>query len=338
MNHFEILGLLLIIFFLINKFLISKKIFIDPKNNSYHKSFLKNTGDTPYSGGIIILISCLFFLGFDFPYINLFLILLFSIGLLSDLEIIKSPSSRIILQIIIILTYLIVSKNLVPYTRIEFIDIFFENYYIKLFFTLFCILVLINGSNFIDGVNTLASTYYLIVFGFILYIKYNYYPEADILIEKIIILIFFIFLIFNFFGKSYLGDNGAYLLAFIAAIVSINFANQYITVSPYFIVCLLWYPAFENLFSIIRKKINKISFETPDKKHFHHFLFNFIGLKIRTNKEIANTISGNIIAIYNLIYFFIIKNYYFFTLGLILSCIINIFLYISVYFFLSKKN
>ena len=180
MNHFEILGLLLIIFFLINKFLISKKIFIDPKNNSYHKSFLKNTGDTPYSGGIIILISCLFFLGFDFPYINLFLILLFSTGLLSDLEIIKSPSSRIILQIIIILTYLIVSKNLVPYTRIEFIDIFFENYYIKLFFTLFCILVLINGSNFIDGVNTLASTYYLIVFVFILYIKYNYYPEADI--------------------------------------------------------------------------------------------------------------------------------------------------------------
>ena len=39
MNHFEILGLLLIIFFLINKFFISKKIFIDPKHNSYHKSF-----------------------------------------------------------------------------------------------------------------------------------------------------------------------------------------------------------------------------------------------------------------------------------------------------------
>ena len=106
------------------------------------------------------------------------------------------------------------------------------------------------------------------------------------------------------------------------------------SVSPYFIMCLLWYPAFENLFSIIRKKINQISFETPDKKHFHHFLFNFIGLKIRINKEIVNTISGNVIAIYNLIYFFIIKDYYFFTLGLVLSCIINISLYISVYFFL----
>ena len=338
MNHFEILGLLLIIFFLINKFLISKKIFIDPKNNSYHKSFLKNTGDTPYSGGIIILISCLFFLGFDFPYINLFLILLFSIGLLSDLETIKSPSSRIILQIIIILTYLIVSKNLVPYTRIEFIDIFFENYYIKLFFTLFCILVLINGSNFIDGVNTLASTYYLIVFGFILYIKYNYYPEADILIEKIIILTLFIFLIFNFFGKSYLGDNGAYLLAFIAAIVSINFANQYITVSPYFIVCLLWYPAFENLFSIIRKKIQRFSPSKPDNKHLHQLLFIFLEKKFKFSRKFTNTLTGITINSYNLFIFFIVSNFHSETKYLVSVIILNILVYSLIYTFLKKKK
>ena len=337
MNHFEILGLLLIIFFLINKFLISKKIFIDPKNNSYHKSFLKNTGDTPYSGGIIILISCLFFLGFDFPYINLFLILLFSIGLLSDLEIIKSPSSRIILQIIIILTYLIVSKNLVPYTRIDFIDIFFENYYIKLFFTLFCILVLINGSNFIDGVNTLASTYYLIVFGFILYIKHNYYPEADILIEKIIILTLFIFLIFNFFGKSYLGDNGAYLLAFIAAIVSINFVNQYITVSPYFIVCLLWYPAFENLFSIIRKKIQRFSPSKPDNKHLHQLLFIFLEKKFKFSRKFTNTLTGITINSYNLFIFFIASNFHSETKYLVSVIILNILVYSLMYTFLKKK-
>ena len=338
MNHFEILGLLLIIFFLINKFLISKKIFIDPKNNSYHKSFLKNTGDTPYSGGIIILISCLFFLGFDFPYINLFLILLFSIGLLSDLETIKSPSSRIILQIIIILTYLIVSKNLVPYTRIEFIDIFFKNYYIKLFFTIFCILILINGSNFIDGVNTLASTYYLIVFGFILYIKHNYYPEADILIEKIIILTLFIFLIFNFFGKSYLGDNGAYLLAFIAAIVSINFVNQYITVSPYFIVCLLWYPAFENLFSIIRKKIQRFSPSKPDNKHLHQLLFIFLEKKFKFTRKFTNTLTGITINSYNLFIFFIVSNFHSETKYLVSVIILNILVYSLMYTFLKKKN
>ena len=219
MNYLEILGLILIIFFLINKFLISKKIFIDPKNNSYHKSFLKNTGDTPFSGGIIILLSSLIFFSFKIPYLTFFIVLLFFIGLLSDLEVIKSPFRRIIFQLIVISAYLIISKDLVPYTRIEFLDIFFENFYVKFFFTLICILILINGSNFIDGVNTLASTYYLLVFGCFFYIKYNYYPEADILIEKIIILTLFIFLIFNFFGKAYLGDNGAYLLAFIAAIV-----------------------------------------------------------------------------------------------------------------------
>ena len=338
MNHFEILGLLLIIFFLINKFLISKKIFIDPKHNSYHKSFLKNTGDTPYSGGIIILISCLFFLGFDFPYINLFLILLFSTGLLSDLEIIKSPSSRIILQIIIILTYLIVSKNLVSYTRIEFIDFFFENYYIKFFFTLFCILILINGSNFIDGVNTLASTYYLIVFGCFFYIKYNYYPEADILIEKIIILTLFIFLIFNFFGKAYLGDSGAYLLAFIAAIVSINFVNQYITVSPYFIVCLLWYPAYENLFSIIRKKIQKFSPSKPDNQHFHQLLFIFLEKKFKSSRKITNTLTGITINSYNFFIFMFAVNFHSETKYLVSVIILNILVYSFVYIFLKKNN
>jgi len=337
MNHFEILGLLLIIFFLINKFLISKKIFIDPKHNSYHKSFLKNTGDIPYSGGIIILISCLFFFGFDFPYINLFLILIFFTGLFSDLEIIKLPSNRIILQIIIILAYLIVSKNLVPYTRIEFIDIFFENYYIKLFFTLFCILILINGSNFIDGVNTLASTYYLIVFGCVLYIKYNYYPEADILIEKIIILTLFIFLIFNFFGKAYLGDNGAYLLAFIAAIVLINFANQYITVSPYFIACLLWYPAYENLFSIIRKKIQKFSPSKPDNKHFHQLLFIFLEKKFKSSRKITNTLTGITINSYNFLIFMFAINFHSKTKYLVSLLILNILVYSFVYAFLKRK-
>lgn len=256
---------------------------------------------------------------------------------MSDLEIIKSPSNRIILQIIIILAYLIVSKNLVPYTRIEFIDIFFENYYIKLFFTLFCILILINGSNFIDGVNTLASTYYLIVFGCVLYIKYNYYPEADILIEKIIILTLFIFLIFNFFGKAYLGDNGAYLLAFIAAIVLINFANQYITVSPYFIACLLWYPAYENLFSIIRKKIQKFSPSKPDNKHFHQLLFIFLEKKFKSSRKITNTLTGITINSYNFLIFMFAINFHSKTKYLVSLLILNILVYSFVYAFLKRK-
>ncbi len=338
MDYFEIAGLLLIIFFLINKFLVSKKLFIDPKNNSYHKSFLKNTGDTPYSGGIIILISCLLFLPFYFPYLNFFLILLFFIGLLSDLEIIKSPLRRIIFQIIIISMYLIISENFVPYTRIEFIDIFFKNYYVKFCFTLFCILVLINGSNFIDGVNTLASMYYLMVFVFFIYLKYNYYPSTNILIEEIITVTLVIFLIFNLFGKAYLGDNGAYLIAFIVGTTSIAWVNRYITVSPYFIVCLLWYPAFENLFSIVRKRIQNFSPSKPDNKHLHQLLFLFFKKKIKSSRKFINTLTGVSINIYNFFVFLFAVNFHWETKYLISVIIINILVYSSLYSLLSKIN
>ena len=340
MNHLEILGLLLIIFFLINKFLISKKIFIDPKNNSYHKSFLKNTGDTPYSGGIIILLSSLIFFSFKFPYLTFFIVLLFSIGLLSDLEVIKSPFRRIIFQIIIISAYLIISKNLVPYTRIEFLDIFFENFYVKFFFTLFCILVLINGSNFIDGVNTLTATYYLMVFACFIYLKYNFHhlQQHDVFIEEVIVLALFVFLIFNFFGKAYLGDNGAYLISFIVGTTSISWVNTHVTISPYFVVCLLWYPAFENLFSIIRKKIQKFPASNPDNKHLHQLLFIFLKKNFKFNPKLTNTLTGFIINIYNFFIFLIAVNFHSETKILVSIIIFNVFIYCSVYYFLIKNN
>ncbi len=338
MNYLEIFGLLLVFFFITNKFLISKKIFIDPKHNSYHKSFLKNTGDTPFSGGIIILFSCLFFLPFEFPFLIFFIFSLFIIGLLSDLEIIKSPFRRIVFQIILISTYLAVSENLVPGTRIEAIDIFFENYYVKFFFTLFCILVLINGSNFIDGVNTLVSVYYIMVFGCLIYLKYNFFPTYNIHFIEIIILTLLVFLIFNFFGKAYLGDNGAYLISFIIGTLSINFVNEHESVSPYFIVCLLWYPAFENLFSIIRKRIQNFSPSKPDNKHLHQLLFIFLKKKINLNAKLTNTLTGIVINFYNIFGFLIAINFFWETKILVLILIINVLIYSLVYSLLIKNK
>ena len=59
----------------------------------------------------------------------------------------------------------------------------------------------------------------------------------------------------NFFGKLLTGDGGAYLISFITGYFLIDLANSSERVSPYFVACLLWYPAYENLFSIIRKKV-----------------------------------------------------------------------------------
>ena len=51
--------------------------------------------------------------------------------------------------------------------------------------------------------------------------------------------------------------------------LTLPFHVELIIVSPYFIAVLLWYPAYENFFSILRKKIKKTDAFQADNNHFH---------------------------------------------------------------------
>ena len=59
------------------------------------------------------------------------------------------------------------------------------------------------------------------------------------------------------FNQFFLGDSGAYFLSFFIGFILIEIYNANLKISPYFIILLLWYPCFENLFSIIRKLLRK---------------------------------------------------------------------------------
>ena len=50
----------------------------------------------------------------------------------------------------------------------------------NIFFTVFCLAVLLNGSNFLDGLNGLISGYYLIIILSLLFLK-NLYPDIVII-------------------------------------------------------------------------------------------------------------------------------------------------------------
>ena len=153
-----------------------------------------------------------------FPNENLqfkiFILLIFFIGFFSDLNVLKSPNLRFLIQFVVVLSFVFYSENFIQSVRLEFLDKLFENYIIKLLFTSFCILILINGSNFIDGVNTLNIGYYLLVLIFIslvlndFQIRQNNSNLLNILIFTLVLLF-----ILNFFELLYLGDNGAYVLS-----------------------------------------------------------------------------------------------------------------------------
>jgi UDP-N-acetylmuramyl pentapeptide phosphotransferase/UDP-N-acetylglucosamine-1-phosphate transferase len=338
MSHIEIFGLLFIFFIILNKFLISKKILLDPKHTLNHKSFLNKSNTIPFSGGILILIACIILLPNENTFFKLFLFLIFFIGLLSDLEILRSPIKRIIFQSIVIGVFLIISDSFIESVRMSFFDNFLDNYYFKLVFTLFCLLILINGSNFMDGINTLTITYYIMVIVCILYLQNKYYFDFEVDTLMISLLSLLVVLIFNFFGKVYLGDNGSYLISFLVGIILINFSNISQTISPYFIACLLWYPAYENLFSIIRKKIHNFSPSKPDNKHLHQLLYLYFKKIFKFKSNIANSFTGVFINFYNFFVFLFASSNHSNTKILLLILIINVLIYTSLYLILKKKN
>jgi len=296
--------LILILNFLINKFNLIK----DKKNTSPHKKFIANKAEPPFSGGIFIILIIIFFLNINLILKFLFLVIFF-IGFFSDINLLKSANLRFYLQLISVILILYISDLYIQSIRIEFIDNLLSYNLFKIFFTTFCVLILINGSNFLDGVNTLVIGYYLLVLYFISFIDNGYFSIIDISFVHLFVFTLLILLILNCLSFLLLGDNGSYLISVFIGICLIDLANNNILISPYFVMNLLWYPAYETLFSIIRKISVKKSALSPDNLHLHHLIYLYIKSKI-FNVNYANSICGVLINIYNLIiFYFASKNF-----------------------------
>ena len=317
-------------------FLFKKyNILIDQVNISKHKNFIQNK-KTPLSGGLVIFLVLFYFLPESYKYFTIIMFIIFLSGLLSDLNILHSPLFRIFFQTIVVIIYLVLFDNFITSIRINFFDNLLNIFIIKLIFSIFCILILINGTNFMDGVNTLVVGYFILVLSNIFYLSEINDLKLDHFLVTICILALFLIYLFNFFGLMFLGDSGSYLISFIAGVTMINFSNNNDLVSPYYIVAILWYPAYENLFSIIRKLIFKKSPSNPDNEHLHQLIYIFLKKNIKKNNFFSNSLTGILICIYNLIYFNLIFNYFNNTKILVFSILFNVTLYSITFIFLNK--
>ena len=216
----------------------------------------------------------------------------------------NSVNIRLSIQVLIIIVFLIIFElNIYP-TRIFFLDSLLKYNYFNYIFLSFCILIIVNGSNFVDGLNTLNLGYFLsiLIILKIINIQGNFVLHENL---NFLIFSFLVIFIFNLFNKFYIGDSGAYLNGFFFSYLLINFYQNNTFVSPFFIALLLWYPSFEILFSIIRKSSISLSPFKPDQSHFHQLLYFFLNKKIIKKNLTSNVLAANIINIYNLIIFFI---------------------------------
>lgn len=333
-----LLFLLLFLFFL--NLQLKKNTLLISTTGDQHQKFASSQ-KIPLSGGIFLFLGLIFFYEKNFFLFYIFSFLILLLGVFSDLKFIKSAITRFILQISIVIFFVIMSELKIYDTRIILLDELLLNSFYNYLFVAFCILILINGSNFIDGLNTLNIGYYLLIGLVFFYLKLNgLIIYQDDFINHFLILLMIIFVI-NLINKLFLGDSGSYLLGFIFSILLIETYNQNNNLSPFFIILLLWYPCFETLFSIIRKNIVKRSPMSPDTNHLHQLIFLSIRKKYKMSLFYSNIISANIINLYNALIFLFAINYVSNSQIQILFILLNLTLYTVIYFkiyFYKLKN
>jgi UDP-N-acetylmuramyl pentapeptide phosphotransferase/UDP-N-acetylglucosamine-1-phosphate transferase len=320
-----------LIFSLVLIFLSRRLNFLIHTNNLSHKR-LTSYSKVSILGGILLII----FLFFSLNINNyLFFIPFFLLGLLSDTNYLSNPRKRIFIQIIFIILFVIFLKIKILKTNFFILDYGLNINYFNIIFVSFCLLVLMNGCNFVDGLNTLLIGYILIIFLTIYFILPVLNFNKDLIKNFLFILL--LLYVLNLFNLLYLGDSGSYILALFSGYLLINMANDNPFLSPFYIVLLLWYPCFENLFSIIRRKNNLYSSLKPDNKHLHQLIYIFVKNKFCKKNIFANIFSASIINLYNLLIIMVSLQFIYKTKFIIFLITINITFYLFIYYYLNRK-
>ncbi len=337
--YFFIFFFLIFYLLIINLGLKKFNISLDKEvSGEKHKSLLRRNSSIPLSGTFYFLpIAFIIFLNTD-TRIIIFCSLLFCLGLSADLKIITSYKLRLVLQFIFISGLFAFSKDIVIDTRISLLNDLMNYDLIRILLCTFFFMVLVNGFNLIDGTNCLCSLNFLIImiFIFLLIDKLNInYMNNEIVILAISSSIF---IIFNFFGKNFLGDGATYGIGFILGYILLNISLKDYNISPYFIANLLWYPAFENLFSIIRRNVLSKNNYLPDNDHLHHLIFKFYKKRFFKNDDfLLSSIIGISINLILFLIYLVGYNYYNFTNIQVMLIFCGIILYLFSYYFFKKK-
>ena len=326
----------LIIHFIINKILLKYRLLLDDPNYSSHKKFINKTNQIVLSGGIVFFLLFLFFPDISFD-LKIFIFSIFTIGIISDLKILNLPSLRLIFQFLIITVFVYFTNLGINFTDLKYLDLVLKFKLFSILFTVLCFLVLINASNFLDGLNTLVIGYYILVLlSLIILINlFNINYDLFLIINFFVVLL--VLLVLNFYNKSFIGDAGAYSISCLVGFICIDFYKNTQDFSVLFVVVILWYPSFETLFSIIRKINNKSNPAFPDNKHLHHYLFSFVRKKFKKDL-FSNIFAANVINLYNSLIFCLSIISYKNSYLLFLILVVNITIYICLYNFLKNEK
>ena len=177
-----------------------------------------------------------------------------------------------------------------PFPNFEgtFLSLFFKHPLGLILFYPLALSALANGSNLTDGVNGLCSMIFLSILGSLLFLAYQLGDNTIMMVILMFIMMIVAFLCFNYpKGQIFLGDLGAYFLAFLTGMITIMFFGRHSEISPWFPALILIYPMTEVAFSMVRRLYRGKPVFSPDTKHLHIKIFYFLR-KIPQMKHYAN--------------------------------------------------
>lgn len=263
-------SLSLLIHYLVIELTHRKGIFLD----EHDKVQKMHDVPTPRIGGLGIFLASMFMLNDNSlgGYLILSSIPAFIAGFLEDYSGKVSPEQRLAIMCLSpVMSFIMIPDSvLTQWTFVTVPDI------AGIFASVVFIVALVNGVNFTDGQNGLASGTVLISLATLGIIAGNLQDESLLYICLILAAAVLAFLIYNFpKGRIFLGDGGAYFLGFMIAAVSIITVERHTdTVSPLLLPAILIYPLWEVLFSTLRKlAYDRISPFRSDDYHLHQLLF-----------------------------------------------------------------
>ena len=273
----------------------------------------------------------------EFKSMSFYLIIICSsviifLTVLEDIKHFLSPKLRLAILFFVSTIYVFFAD--LPNIKIS--SIFIDRQNIIIFYSLYILslIMIMNGFNFIDGLNGLSSFNFITIFISIYFLADLYQDEEIKNWSMFLILLSLFFLVLNFpFGKLFLGDSGSYLYAFLSGSTIIMLFERNAEAPTLLALLVLAYPITEIIFSIIRKSLKKFSPMAPDNLHIHQLIYK----KLNGDKKFRNNLASLIMA------FFWLSPLLLVILS-IQTSVKNIFLYLSYFSFylvsyygLSKK-
>lgn len=285
---------------IVNIFII--KLWNSPQLARFHGVYQAeqkiHEGFVPRFGGLAMLFS-LFLVDyfevlsqFNSPYLGQILVCLLPLIFVTFLEDIYNnilPLARLFFIFTSSLLILISGDFLLPVIDLPLVSQFFIDFpWVMVLLLTIAMAAMVNAFNLVDGANGLLMFTFTSILGCLVLMAEFVSDVYFVHLFQLLILICFCQILFNFpRARMFAGDLGAYSFGYIVAILLIIFFGRYPNFLTWQAILILFYPAFEILFTVTRRIKDDKNPLQADRLHLHQLIF------IILEKRLSNSVRAN---------------------------------------------